>query len=163
MSLHRANYRRYLNTGKRYITSVELLKHDDHYIELVQLCPCSNKEELHAHEGQIIRNTPTCVNRVIAGRDKKQWYADNEQKIKQYQKQYRVDHKQEIKEKDKQYYADNKERIDAHRSVKYMCLCRGTYSRRDKAAHEKSKRHQAFITWLKEFSVEQGYDFLKDI
>jgi hypothetical protein len=145
---HRGHYKLYLKGTYHYVTAFELLKHDDHYIELIEEYNCQNREQLNKREGEVIRNTANCVNRVIAGRDNKRYRADNEQKIKEYKKQYRADHKEHIK---------------AHRSVKYMCLCRGTYSRGDKSIHEKTKKHQEFLTWLKEFSIEQNYDFLKDI
>ena len=45
------------------------------YIELVENCPCSSKEELHAREGHWIRACGT-LNHCVAGRKKTQYRID---------------------------------------------------------------------------------------
>ncbi len=94
---------------------------DDWYIELYENYPCNNKNELEKREGEIIRLIGT-LNRYIAGRDRKEYYVDNADKIKQYfienaakireqQKQYYIDNTNIIKEKTKQYYIKNFDKI----------------------------------------------------
>jgi len=79
---------------------------DDWYIELYEKCPCNDRNELEKKEGEVIRLIGT-LNRYIAGRDKKEYYIDNADIIKEYKKQYRIDNADKIKEKDKQYRIEN--------------------------------------------------------
>ena len=70
-----------------------LLKWVTHkYIELLELCPCGCKEELHKKEGEYIRNTK-CVNKRIAGRTPKEsskaYRQKNKDKIAKKYKEYR--------------------------------------------------------------------------
>jgi hypothetical protein len=123
---HRRDYKHYLKEGKKYVSSFEMLKHDDAYIELIENHPCLCREELHRKEGELIRNTPNCVNKCIAGRtkqeydyehkdEKKQYYEDNRDTIAQQQKQYYIDNKQQKK----QYYIDNRDDNKKYRKQFY--------------------------------------------
>eukprot|EP00966_Prymnesium_polylepis_P323553 7379732-Prymnesium_polylepis.1 len=89
-------------------------------IELIEEYPCSNRMELNRREGEWIRNTK-CVNKAIAGRTAKEYYEDNQDKIKDYReenkeqinakkKEYREKSKEKIKEASKNYYAANKDK-----------------------------------------------------
>lgn len=116
MSQHRAN-----NTP--CLSSNEILKYDDAYIELIELYPCSCKEELNRREGEIIRNNEKCVNKQIAGRTQKEWVNDNRErdynrkkewtetndgKVKEYMRQYREQHKERISQQKKDWYLKQK-------------------------------------------------------
>jgi hypothetical protein len=94
------------------------------YIELYEIYSCNNKNELLKKEGEIIRLIGT-LNKIISGRDKKQYnidnadklkedkklyYIDNKDKIKEYKLQYDIDNADKLKEKAKQYYIDNIEK-----------------------------------------------------
>lgn len=154
---HRNHYKRYLNGKCNYITSFELLKHDDAYIEIISEHENLTKNELHKFEGETIRTTLNCVNRCIAGRNVKQYYNDNKDKIITYKKQYRCDNKDKISERDKQYSlihkdqkkeydhqyrSKNKDKINELRSQKIMCpLCQCSFSRINKMRHERSQKH----------------------
>ena len=64
---HKKNLEQY-NAGKQnYITSYEIVKFDDAFIEMIEKYENVNKMELHKHEGVTIRNTGNCVNKNIAG------------------------------------------------------------------------------------------------
>jgi hypothetical protein len=113
---------------------------DNWYIELYELYPCVNVEELRKREGEIIRLIST-LNERVAGRtdqeyrlenaeqikkDKKEYYDANKEKIldeqkeyrlknvdkiKEQKKEYRLEHTDKIKGKKKEYYDTNKEKI----------------------------------------------------
>jgi hypothetical protein len=55
-------------------------KYDDVRIELIEEFPCENKMELNKREGHYIR-TLECVNKLVAGRTKKEWREDNKEKF----------------------------------------------------------------------------------
>ena len=156
---HKQNFKAW-NIGKfSYVSSFELIKYDDVYIELLELCPCSNKNELHKREGELQREMD-CVNKEIAGRTKKEYYQDNKNKIKEsikvnrknnkeyydeYNKEYRADNKDKIKIQKKEYYQNNKYKIKDKKNIKYDCECGGKYTHQHKSRHLKSKKHQKYI------------------
>lgn len=93
-SVHKYQYRQYLLNKFNYITSFEVLKYDDCYIELIEEYECETKTELHQREGCHIRShkkLTVChlVNKKIDGRTPFQYLNDNIDKIKKYQKEYR--------------------------------------------------------------------------
>ena len=53
------------------------------YIELIENCPCENKEELTKREGFFIRDMGT-LNSYIAGRSRKEYSIDNRISLKDY-------------------------------------------------------------------------------
>jgi hypothetical protein len=58
---HFYNYKNNLTCKSKIIYE----KYNDVRIELLECCPCDNKEELHKKEGQYIRNNSNCVNKRI--------------------------------------------------------------------------------------------------
>ena len=51
---------------------VKEIGHDRSFIELVELYPCTTKEELRARDGHFIRERGT-LNTKVAGRTRKEW------------------------------------------------------------------------------------------
>jgi hypothetical protein len=127
---HRDHYKSYLKGKKNYVSSFELLKYDDYYIELITLYPCSCKAELEAEEGHYIRDWD-CVNKRIAGRTKKQWNIDNSDKIKKQIKQYYIDNIDKKKEYDK---------------IRITCICSCNITRINLKRHLKSKKHKKLMS-----------------
>lgn len=60
-------------------------------------------------------------------------------------KKYYKNHKEEANEYNKNYYEDNKEDINKKKIVKHICPCGGKYTHQNKAIHEKTNIHQAYI------------------
>ena len=162
--------------SKNYITSFEILKYPDCFIELYMNYPCSTKKELRRKEGEIIKLL-NCVNKRVDGRTYKEYFLDNEQKIKKYKKQYNEIHKEENriymkqyyqqnkeilskkqkiynqknKEKlqlcKKKYYQQNKEKLQKNQKEKIKCeICGSIFSRSNKARHYKTKKHMKVYT-----------------
>lgn len=156
MAGHRKDYKRYKNGKYGYMTSFELLEYKDAYIELIKNVQCLCKEGLLKHEGEHIRNTPNCVNKVIAGRTPKEYYQDNKDNFKQYRednkdkikeniKQWKKDNKEQIKRHMKQYRQDNKDKIKQQKTQKHNCPCGGRYTQTNKTQHIKTKKHQDYL------------------
>ena len=156
---HKRNFKCWKNGKYNYVTSFELMKYDDVYIELLELCPCENKMELHKREGELIREKD-CVNMIVEGRTKQEWNDDNKDKIKiqkkeyyqnnkdkrkEYDKEYREANKDKTKEYDKKYYEANKDKINEQRNKKVNCECGGKYIHQNKLRHINSNKHQAYI------------------
>lgn len=114
---HQRDYKRYSNGKYHFVTSFNIIKFDDCYIELIEKYSCNSKNELEKREGELIRERD-CVNKIVVGRTPKE-----------YKKKYRDENKQKISEKNKQ---------------KYTCECGSVFRKSDKSRHEKSKKHQKY-------------------
>jgi len=108
MTKHKSSYKigKILGMFKNIVTDIS-----DWYIELYELYPCENKKELEKREGEIIKNIGT-LNKRVAGRNakeyyadnrdiKKKYYADNRLKKIEYQRLYRIKNYDIIKERNK--------------------------------------------------------------
>jgi len=158
---HRQKYRRYKKTGKCQIlySSFEILQYDDHYIELIEECPCDTRQQLHRREGQIIRANE-CVNKLIAGRTPKEYYEENKDRLLEDKKQYYENNKDELNAKNKQYYEknkdkiavrmkeynkNNKDRLNVKRTEKIACGCGSIFSKCYNYKHKKTKKHLRWV------------------
>lgn len=120
---HRHKYKSHLNDKYNYVSSFEILKYDDHYIELIEDYPCKSKRELEKREGQLQRQYKNdIVNHYYAhntpqqlAEHKKQYfikhYEINKEQLIEYQKQHYEANKEQIAEQRKQYREANKEQI----------------------------------------------------
>jgi len=110
-------------------------------IELIEEYACNNKMELNRKEGEHIRlNKEKCINKIIAGRTKKEYYEKNKdeiilknkeyyeknkEKYKEYNKEYQLNNKDKLKKyyqnnnKDKEYYEKNKDKIKLRKKEYY--------------------------------------------
>jgi hypothetical protein len=155
MSGHRRGFKRYRGGKGNYVTSFEILKHPDAYIELLEACPCDTKAELHRREGQLMREMP-CVNRCIAGRTHEAYRQENREVINAKQNRTRMDNpvvfaakraeyeesnKEAIAATQKLYQQKNREEILAKKKEKITCECGTTHIRHVRAKHRRSARH----------------------
>ena len=95
-------------------------------IHLIKNYPCNSKQELRDEEAKYIKDLE-CVNINIPGRTRKEYYKDNENKLKQWRldnaeklKQYRFDNAEKQKEFNKQYRLDNLEKIKEQKKQWYL-------------------------------------------
>ena len=174
MAGHRKDFKRYNKGLYSYVSSFELLKYDDAYIELIELYPCNSKVELDRGEGIHIRQMD-CVNKYIAGRTSAEYYQDNKEKIAERNKQYYQDNKEQFKEYNDEYRQNNKEQLNEYhveyrqnnkeyfkeyfkeyrqknrekiaeqQNKKFTCPCGGKYTQGNKSRHLRSKKHQKYL------------------
>ena len=157
----RYKYRKKTGEGERYTTSSFKIfeECDDYRIELIELCPCNSKMELHRTEGKYISKMD-CVNKRIAGRtkkeyhqanrekilqQKKEYYQANKQAIEQYKKEYHQANREKIKQREKQYKEANKDKIKARKSIKITCECGSVVCKGVIARHKRSQKHQRLM------------------
>ena len=146
---HKHNFKMFQAGKYHNVSSFEIIKYDDCYIELYEMFKCESRIELTKREGEIIRlHKNELVNVKIEGRTLKQYKVDNADKIKQYRvvnadkiMQYRKDNADKIK----QYYVDNVDKIKQYKNTKNNCVCGGNFSIANKAIHLKSKTHINYI------------------
>jgi hypothetical protein len=132
---HKSDYTKYQN-GSTWLSSFEILKFDDAYIELLENYPCNSKEELLMREGQLIRQYKDDI--VNKNRPNLTHIEYNE-----YHKQYNQEHSEIYKK----YRDDNKEQFkkynDIHNEKKYRCeICNIEIRNTGKYGHIKSKNHK---------------------
>jgi len=111
MAKHRGeiNTQKQLRGKNKLYEKMRELGKDHFYIELVEECPCDNIEQLHAREGQLIRELGT-LNSRIEKRTPTEYNHDNKEKIKTYKRGYAVKYRTENPEKEKerkQKWAEN--------------------------------------------------------
>ena len=154
---HTNNYRRFKKGFSNYVTSHEIIKYGDAYIELYEKFPCNDKMELQKREGEIIRKLD-CVNKYIPCRSSKEWYYDNKEINLKKMNIYRAKNKDKLLKQKKEYYYNNRDKIlkqkrEYHSSNQfklsrqkhkenYICECGKTIQRCEKARHNKSKYHR---------------------
>jgi len=142
---HRTTYKRWLRGTRKYnITSFEILKYDDCYIELLEKYPCNSKEELTKREGELIRKMK-CVNKRIEGRTKKEWYEDNKDMIMLRSKKWRENNKEKARETYRKYYSKNKNMIREKQDKRIECGCGGHYIWHHKSRHKRSIKHKEWL------------------
>ena len=171
---HMKAYKSWLAGKNNYVTSYEIVKYDDFYIEIVEKYPCKSKEELLTRESHYIKSEK-CVNRYIPGRTSKQWNEDNHEKVlenkRRYHREnreeilekkrlYRIENREKIAERGKQRYEKNheknlekarlyreknREQIKERQCVKVKCGCGSTVQKHCLTRHLKSKKHLKWI------------------
>jgi hypothetical protein len=121
-ALHKNSYKKYKNGEFNKISIFDLFDKygvDNCEIELVEEFPCENKIELLNREGFYIKNNE-CVNKTIAGRTLKEYYADNKEKYRQHNQEYYANNKEKISNHMKTYYQANKERIRQRQKIYFL-------------------------------------------
>lgn len=135
---------------------------DNFYIELIENCPCENKEELRKREGFFIREMGT-LNSCIAGRSQKDWTIENNEHVVEHRKQYYVENKtvidqkgktyrdthiDEMKEYKKKHYEINKELIKEKHKQIVICECGRQTTYQCRVKHMKTQIHQQLMNEL---------------
>ena len=115
LSQRMAQHRSILKHGnlggmKLYDLMIELGE-ENFYIELIEECPCENKDQLRKREGEFIREYHTGLNKKLAGRKSLEYYHDNKDRVKEYNKEYRKENRDKIREYDQKHYWENLEQI----------------------------------------------------
>jgi hypothetical protein len=104
---HKSKSKKY-NTRKLYQSIND--NWDDWYIELYEVYPCENKEQLNKREGEITREIGT-LNYQIAGRTYKEWRDDNIDKVILKQQEYNKNNAEKLKLTRREYYENNFEKL----------------------------------------------------
>ena len=129
---HKRGYTHWKKGLGPFVTSYHLYEEDENNVEiyLIENFPCNNKDELRSREGYWIRCLD-CVNRLVAGQSKKEYYNS---------------HREEILKGKQLYYQENKEKIIKRKLQKYICECGGNYVYAQKARHYQTKMHLKFTS-----------------
>ena len=67
--------------------------------------PCNSRTGLEREEGKRdISQHKKCVNKNVAGRTRKEYYNDNQERLLEGKKEYRMNNIEKYKEKDRKYH-----------------------------------------------------------
>jgi len=151
---HKKDYVRFsINNKYHYVSSFEIIKLDDCYIELLEEYKCENKNQLNRREGEMIRKyKDMCVNKYIAGRTDKEYSSDNKEKINLNSKVYYETFKDKVNSRNSLYYQRNKEKYQKFRDdnkekqkllkqITCVCECKKLIRLYNKPRHEKTIKH----------------------
>ena len=148
MTTHR-DQRNSCNHRKLY-TLMNEIGVDKFHIELIELFPCSCKDELRKREGFHIRQIGT-LNVVIEDRTRKEYKETNKDKIKEYMKTYREDKKEHILEKTKEYRENNGDKIKQYKidNKEKIVAQRKEYYERTKEVKQEYQKSDKVKAWKK--------------
>jgi len=121
-SAHKGNMKNKRKCNYEIYIAFEELGIQNFYIELLEVYPCSSKDELHKREGQYIRKFDSYKNGYnmrISGRGKKEYTIDTKESKKEYDKE--------------------------RRKIKYHCDCGSVISKAHKSEHLKTIKHKKYI------------------
>lgn len=141
MSDHRRAYKCYLNKTMKYTTSVELLKYEDAYIELLNESEFESPDDLRKKEGEYQRKLD-CVNKCIAGRTRPEYISDNKEQILNMSKKWYETNKEHVAKINK----TNKEKNKVHNdevSKKWRDKNKEHVAEKSKKWREENKEHVA--------------------
>jgi hypothetical protein len=170
MDKHRSGYKQWKKNPEKYdflssFTLFEKFGIQNCFIELIELFPCKCNDELRKKEREWF-NKLNCVNidRPFVTKEEsleriKKWIQNNPEKRKETQKiytqihkeeykEYVENHKEHIAEYKSNYYQKNKEEISEKGKETYECPCGSICRKVAKARHERSKKHQEYLTKL---------------
>jgi hypothetical protein len=172
---HNCDIKRWKQGEFGFVSSFSVMEENDYYIELVELVPCSSKDELLVRERFHIQNNE-CVNKLIPLRTSKEYYEDNKKVYSEKAKENYKINKESINERNNNYNKKNREDINEKTRIKYhevpveirqkkrhekyekckdkindknkekyTCDCGSTLRKSDKSQHEKSIKHQNYL------------------
>ena len=114
---------------------IEKYGRDNIKIVLMELYPCSCKDELKAVEAKYQRENK-CVNKRIEGRTDIQYYQDNRDKIRVQRRDYYQANRDKINEQQKEYREANQDKISEYHKTLYQ-------ANRDKINEQQKDYYQA--------------------
>jgi len=138
---HRTDRNNNTKAHRALYTKMRELGVDKFYIELIEECPCDNKEQLRAKEGEYIRSMGT-LNTRIENRSKQQYIIDTKEHKREYDKEYRKINSERIKDGKVAFYENNKDRL----LEKITCeICGAVVSQNYVKKHSQTIKHQMAI------------------
>ena len=154
---HKTQFKQSLKQNdNKYMSSYELMKYEDVYIELIKEVYCSIHQLRQMENEEITKNCNT-VNINNSYQSKEEFNKYHQQYHKQYEEKHRTElltymknRRENNKEIFKEYEQkrDNKvERLEKGRT-KILCVCGISHNISCKARHNESKKHKEYLSGL---------------
>ena len=152
---HLYNYKYWKDGNSPFITSFLVFDADNYDIMMVETVEFDDIKDLWDRERFYIENN-ICVNNNIPNRTHAEWREANREKLLEYQVEYYKANKEKIAEYNAEYKKVNKVEISQYRKAnkakfneKVVCVCGGSYTYINKSHHEKTQKHQSYLTSIK--------------
>ena len=144
---HKTHYKCWLAGKCNYLSSFELVKHDDCIMFVLE---SGISDDMLAERERYWHDRSDCVNLNIPNRSHaestKKYRQDNRDYYLEYQKQYHENNREHELEYHKKYNETNKEKIAKQQSEKLTCSCGCIIARSSMQRHIKtSKKHESFM------------------
>jgi hypothetical protein len=110
---HNQNYKKYNTKVYKFIR--ENGGFDNWEMIMVEEYPCDNKLQKVKRERYWCEELKSTLNTEVPGRDIKEWYQDNREKISKREKEYQKNNAEKIKEHKKEYQKNNAEKIKEYK------------------------------------------------
>ena len=139
MGKHRSCYRQFKKNNAHLCCSYNIFDEfglENCKIELIEAYKCETKEELLKREGYYVKNT-NCVNKLMPGRTKSEYWDDNKEEINIKRRATRQTNGEAIREKDREYRLNH--------NLNCICECGSSVKYMNKAKHNKSMKHQEYV------------------
>ena len=134
---HRRRYRTQAYTHLLLYKAFAEYGVDNFYIELIEKCPCNDKDEAHKKEGWWIRELRPSLNKAPPGRTKQEYQEYYKTYFSECNKTLYKNNKDIILETAKSRYQANKE----DRLQKVQCECGCVIAKSSLWKHKESKKH----------------------
>ena len=119
MAQHRRHFKCFQNGTSEFISSFKLLEKEGVYIELIEDCPCDNKEQLDRREGEVLRSHTSAVNKLIPGRTRTERNQEKGDEFltenREYAKKYYWTNRDEVLQKKSVWGKENREKINSYK------------------------------------------------
>lgn len=115
----------------------------------IEKYPCNDINEAISRERYHFELQNAKLNTLYPGRNYKEYYENNKEKIKQNVREYYEENKDKVKETKKKYREDNKDIIKEKKSKVCICECGCEYTNCHKARHLRTEKHQKLIKEIK--------------
>ena len=138
---HLYQYKYWKDGNLTFVTSFLVIDANNYDIIIVETVEFEDIKELRDRERFYIENN-ICVNHCIPNRTKQEWCEANAEKIAEQSAEYKKVNKVKIAERRAERYQENKVKINE----KFVCVCGGSYTYINKSQHNKTKKHQVYLT-----------------
>ena len=144
MRQHRNDYKSKLHFNMLIYKAIREYGVENFFIELIEKCPCNDKDELRKTEGNYIRALKPSLNIRIEGRTDKEYYEDNRDIILQKQREYNENNREKILQRHRDYYQQNRDHRKEY-NIKYSEEHKEQKHEYDKQYREDNKERIAII------------------
>jgi hypothetical protein len=119
---------------------------------LIEMYSCTNHLESSQRERYWCEHLNATLNSVIPSRTKQE-----------YNKQYDINNKDQNREQNKLYRKANQEQINNNQKTVIYCVCGSSYTRVNKARHERSEKHQECEKNRLYYDIQRGLNIIKKL
>lgn len=101
--------------GRRVYKHLNEIGWENVEIVLVEEYPCENKMELERRERYWIEELKPSLNMCIPTRSKKEWEAENADRLKEYQAQWRMENAEHLKKEKQRWATENRDKTNEYK------------------------------------------------